>query len=108
MTLIANSIREQIQVFQKQAIERSGGFRAGEDFSLMKKSTRSLIENATLTGKKNLENTLITESNYLRSTGPADWYPYEGDELIRWEPRIEVLNPKDIDRIEKLEDRKIR
>jgi len=102
MTLIAHSIREQIIYHQRQLLDR--GF--GGDFQL-KKSMRSLIESGAIGSKKNPDQIIVTEENYLRSTGPAG-YPFEGEEASRWEPRIEILDPRDIERIEKLEDRKSR
>ena len=110
MTLIALSIREQIQLHQRDISDRTGfGYKSGEDFAQMKKSTRSLLESGLQQSKKkNFEHILITEDNYLRGSGPAGEYLYERDELNRWEPRIEILDYKDIERMEKLEDRKIR
>jgi len=103
MTLIAHSIREQITYHQRQLLDR--GF--GGDYFQLKKSMRSLLESGPGMGKKNIDQIIITEDNYLRSTAPAG-YPYEGEEASRWEPRIEILDPRDIERIEKLEDRKTR
>ena len=109
MCLIAHSIREQIQTHQRQAIDRGlADFRAGEEFMQMKKSTRSLLESSTIVNKKNLEQVLITEDNYLRNVGPDMGNPHDPNDVARWEPRIEVLDPEEIARIKKLEDRKNR
>jgi len=111
MSQIAHSIREQIQAHQKQIMDQRNGFmRTMEDLSQMKKSTRSLIESSTgytnLQIKNNYAPILITENNYLRPV--TQIYTDQNDNLNSWEPKIEFLDPNDIRKVQKLEDRKNR
>jgi len=104
MVLIAHSIREQIEGFRREIIEMGG-----ESFANMKKSMRSLIEsgqkfvNSSL--QKNLQSRVVTEDNYIRSVPVAH---NEEDGLALWGPKIEVIDPEDIEKFEKLENRKLR
>jgi SWI/SNF-related matrix-associated actin-dependent regulator of chromatin subfamily B protein 1 len=111
MTQIAHSIREQIQAYQKQVMDKKDGFARGmEDFSTMKKSTRSLIESSSgftnIQIKSNYAPILITEHNYLRNVQQI--YTDNTDNINSWEPKIEFLDPNDIRKVQKLEDRKNR
>jgi len=104
VALVAYSIREQIQYHQRDLLDL--GYGIGGGFMHLKKSTRSLLEETGMKDK-NLGQIVITEDNYLRSTASIS-YPHEGEEASRWEPRVEIIDPKDIARIEKLEDRRSR
>jgi hypothetical protein len=56
--------------------------------------------------KKTFEPITINEENYLRNLNLI--YVDNTDDLTNWEPRIEILDPEDIRKVQKLEDRKIR
>ena len=109
MAQIAHSIREQIQAHQKQIMEKKD-IRIMEDLSLLKKSTRHLIESSTCYTntqiKQNYAPILITENNYLRPISQI--FTDQTDNLNSWEPRIEFLDLNDIRKVQKLEDRKNR
>ncbi len=105
VALVAYSIREQIQYHQRELLDRGYGIGGYDGFMHLKKSTRSLLEETGM--KDKLGQIVITEDNYLRSTAPIN-YPQEGEEASRWEPRVEIIDAKDIARIEKLEDRRSR
>jgi len=107
VALVAYSIREQIQYHQRDLLDRGYGLRGYDDFMQLKKSTRSLLEEGTGMRDKNLGQIVVTEDNYLRSTAPIS-YPQEGEEASRWEPKVEIVDAKDIARLEKLEDRRSR
>eukprot|EP01017_Pseudomicrothorax_dubius_P026902 TRINITY_DN3041_c0_g1_i3.p1 TRINITY_DN3041_c0_g1~~TRINITY_DN3041_c0_g1_i3.p1 ORF type:complete len:257 (+),score=52.02 TRINITY_DN3041_c0_g1_i3:346-1116(+) len=106
---IAHSIREQIVAYQRQAMEkREDRGRGIEDISQMKKSTRSLLEssNALSNIKSSFTTVQINENNYLR---PIRFINNDTtDNLTDWEPRIEILDPNEIKKVEKLEERKAR
>ena len=99
--MISHSIREQLETLRREVLETGG-----EGLASLKKSTRALIESVQkqstniLAGQR-----VITEQNYLRDINSNF---LEGDNLAYWEPRIEVLDPEDLEKIEKLENRKLR
>jgi hypothetical protein len=105
---IAHSIREQIINYKKITMDKREDFKMLEDLSLMKKSTRSLLESSSsFTNIKQAYTTVqITEQNYLRQIRQV--YADGTDNLYEWEPRIEVLDPNEIKKFEKLEDRQQR
>ena len=109
MTQVSHSIREQVQKHQRQAME-SGRYKGFDDLSNLKKSTRSLLESSSnytnLNMKQEQAHVLITEHNYLRDLQRI--YTDLSDNLCSWEPRVEMLDPEDIRRVQKTEDRKIR
>lgn len=111
MTQISHSIREQIQKYQRQAMDRrEGKFKGFDDLSSLKKSTRSLLESSSgytnLNIKQDQSSILINEHNYLRDLHQI--YTDLSDNLSFWEPRVELLDPSDISKVQKTEDRKIR
>lgn len=90
----------------KKELDRS---RLEGDYSHLKKSTRTLLEsssNYTNLDLKAQAPQIITPENYLR---PLLYiYNDNTDNLSLWEPHIEILDPNDIRKHEKLEERKIR
>ncbi|KAL4449871.1 hypothetical protein ABPG74_014990 [Tetrahymena malaccensis] len=101
---IAYQIREQILSFQKQIMER----RINQTASNFKKSTRSLIESSqnftNFDPKIHIQgNTVITEENYLRPVLQDNDY-----DSFQWEPKISILQPDDIRKVQKEEQRKQR
>ena len=110
MCQIAHSIREQVMKHQRQAMGSGQGRYQMDDLSKIKKSTRSLLESSTsftnINIKQEQASVVIDENNYLRDTGT--FYGDLNDNLSLWEPRVELLDPNDIRKVQKTEDRKIR
>ena len=80
-----------------------------EDLATLKKSTRSLLEsssNFTNINLKNPPSKVITPDNFLRPISHI--YKDDTDNLLIWEPHIEILDPSDIRKFQKLEERKNR
>eukprot|EP00828_Plagiopyla_frontata_P039040 TRINITY_DN5125_c0_g1_i1.p1 TRINITY_DN5125_c0_g1~~TRINITY_DN5125_c0_g1_i1.p1 ORF type:complete len:205 (+),score=28.65 TRINITY_DN5125_c0_g1_i1:258-872(+) len=106
---VSFQIREQITEYQRQISESKGNLsqQLYDDFSLLKKSTRSLLESSSRYNPflKNMAQ-IITPDNYLR---PIQYvYKDNTDNLALWEPHVTVLEKDDLEKIKKLEDRKSR
>lgn len=77
----------------------------------MKKSTRSLFDGMSqqynsLSLKNPAPSKVITPEEYLRPLTCI--YKDNSDNLQMWEPHIEILDPNDIRKFQKLEERKNR
>lgn len=86
-----------------------GKMKTIEDLANLKKSTRSLLESSSNFTNLNLKNPpskVITQENFLRQISQI--YKDDTDNLQIWEPHIEILDPSDIRKFQKLEERKNR
>lgn len=89
--------------------KEDGKIKIIEDLTTLKKSTRSLLEsssNFTNINLKNPPSKVITPENFLRPITQV--YIDDTDNLQTWQPHIEILDPSDIRKFQKLEERKNR
>ncbi|CAD8092991.1 unnamed protein product [Paramecium sonneborni] len=95
---IAHALRESISSLQRQMEPKTG-----EDYSNLKKSTRTLIESTTNYNqfKNVMFSNQINDKNWVRCE-------LEYDHQFQWGPQIELLDSNALRNVQKQEDRKTR
>ncbi len=92
-------------------VQDGKGNKTVDNLAFLKKSTRTLIESSSNMASLNLKYSVappitINQDNYLRQI--THIYQDESDNVTGWEPKLEILDPIEVKKLEKLDERKSR